>query len=159
MAVDPDTEIVTATTVTSGNVADGAVAVELIDDLLHDDETSGPEDDDAPTPTVFGDNAYGTGELQERYEEKGLDSRCKTPAPSAPAGMFGKDRFDIDLEADTVTCPAGVVVAIRRHADCKGARACFGECATCPLKTKCTRRRPRPHHHHRRPRGGPAPGA
>ena len=28
------------------------------------------------------------------------------PQP-APGGMFAKDRFDIDLQADTVTCPAG----------------------------------------------------
>jgi hypothetical protein len=38
IAVDPDSEIVTTTTVTPGNAADGSVATDLIDDLLDDGE-------------------------------------------------------------------------------------------------------------------------
>ena len=40
-AVDPDTEIITATTVTPGNAGDAGVAEDLVADLL-DDATSGP---------------------------------------------------------------------------------------------------------------------
>jgi hypothetical protein len=48
------------------------------------------------------------------------------PAPTAPGGLFAKDRFDVDIAHDTVTCPAGVTVAIRRRRD-GGGIACFGE--------------------------------
>jgi len=47
--VDPDSEIVTATTVTSGNASDGSVAVDLIGDLVdsndNDDSSSGEATD------------------------------------------------------------------------------------------------------------------
>jgi hypothetical protein len=29
--------------------------------------------------------------------------------------VFTKDRFEVDLSYDTVTCPAGVSVAVKRH--------------------------------------------
>ena len=39
IAIDPDSEIIVATTVTAGNVADGAVAKELLEEIL-DEQTS-----------------------------------------------------------------------------------------------------------------------
>jgi DDE family transposase len=52
--------------------------------------------------------------------------------------MFSKDRFTIDLDTDTVTCPAGVTIAIRRGHD-GGGLACFASaCAACPLRERCT---------------------
>jgi hypothetical protein len=130
-AVDPDSEIITDTVVTAGNAGDASVATDLIDDLLDDDERG----DDAK---VYGDSAYGTGEFQQRLEDEDIDSGCRTQPPSAPAGRFGKDRFDIDIDNDTVTCPAGVTVTIRRGVHGTGI-ACFAEhCATCPLRVQCT---------------------
>jgi hypothetical protein len=91
IAVDPDSEIVTTTTVTPGNAADGSVATDLIDDLLDDGEapeTQAPSpapDSGISTPaptsdpaTVYGDNAYGTGDFQSCLEDAGIDSKCKT---------------------------------------------------------------------------------
>ena len=90
------------------------------------------------TATVYGDNAYGTGAFQERLEDAGIDSRCKTQKPTAPGGLFTKDRFAIDLDDGTVTCPAGVTVEIRRR---DGGMAYFGDaCAT----ARCERSAPRP---------------
>lgn len=139
-AVDPDSEIVTATKVTPGNAGDATVAAELIGDLLRDepqqpDATSG---DDTP-PTVYGDSAYGGGEFQSTLEDHGVDSRCKTQAPSPPpGGLFGKDRFDVNLGDGTVSCPNSVTVPIRRGRDGDGV-AYFGEaCVTCPLRSQCT---------------------
>jgi hypothetical protein len=144
-AVDPDSEIVTATKVTPGNAGDAAVAAELIEDLLGDDEaqppTTGQPDDgaEADRRTVYGDSAYGGGEFQSTLEDHGVDSRCKTQAPSPPpGGMFGKDRFEVNLTEDTVTCPNSVTVTIRRGRDSDGI-AYFGEaCITCPLRAQCT---------------------
>src|SRR5487761_13753 len=115
-AVDPDSEIICATVVTPGNAADAAVAEVLISDLLKDDA----EDVTEPAvdlPIVYGDNAYGTGEFQERLEDADIESRCKTQRPTAAGGLFAKDRFEVNLDDDTVTCPAGAKVKIRRHAD------------------------------------------
>jgi hypothetical protein len=144
-AVDPDSEIITATTVTAGNTGDAAAAADLITDLLEDTTEPTGQGEGAggraePVPTVYGDAAYGTGEFQERLAEAGIASRCKTAAPSAAGGLFPKDRFDIDLGAQTATCPAGVSSPIRpaRNGDGSGV-AYFGQaCAGCRLRAQCT---------------------
>ena len=189
VAVDPDSEIITATAVTPGNTGDAAVADDLITDLTvnrgpsdaaedtPDDSTpddSTPDDstpDDstgedttgdaagsaeggsaeggsaeggsaeggsAEPPTVYGDNAYGTGSFHDHLRESGIASRCKTQAPNAPGGRFGKDRFAVDLTAGTVGCPGGATAGIRPAAD-GGGTAYFGaSCAGCPLRAQCT---------------------
>ena len=155
-AADPDSEIITATTVTPGNAGDATVAEDLIADLLGeqpkppqaeptatDESTKGPAKE--PTkesaearPTVYGDNAYGTGEFHSRLGEAGIESRCKTQAPTAAGGLFSKDRFTIDLSAQTVRCPAGNTAPIRA-ARTGGGTAYFGAmCARCPLRTHCS---------------------
>jgi len=131
VAVDPDSEIITDTTVTPGNAGDASVAEDLIGDLLGDDDRG----DDAK---VYGDSAYGTGEFQQRLDDEDIDSGCRTQPPSAPAGRFGKDRFDVDLEHDTVSCPGGVTVSIRRGVHGDGIAYFAGNCATCPLRSECT---------------------
>lgn len=131
VAVDPDSEIITDTIVTPGNAGDASVAEDLIDDLLDDDDRG----DDAK---VYGDSAYGTGEFQQRLDDEDIDSGCRTQPPSAPAGRFGKDRFDINLGDDTVSCPAGVTVSIRRGGHGDGIAYFAENCITCPLRAECT---------------------
>ena len=70
--------------------------------------------------SVYGDNAYGTGQFHDRLDQAGIESKCKTQQPVAAGGLFSKDRFDIDLEQDSVTCPAGNTAPIRRGADGAG---------------------------------------
>ncbi len=155
-SIDPDSEIITQTTVTAGNAADASVVQELIEDLLATTSNNGDENEnenengnengneDDPSsreqgsPTLYGDAAYGTGAVQSRLHDAGVDSKCKTQPPSARNGLFAKDRFTIDLESDTVTCPAEVTVTIRRLKDETGI-AKFGEhCSSCPLAAQCT---------------------
>ena len=54
--------------------------------------------------------------------------------------MFSKDRFGIDLGAQTVTCPAGFATPIRPARSGEGSgTAYFGPvCAGCPLRAQCT---------------------
>jgi hypothetical protein len=130
VAVDPDSEIITDTTVTPGNAGDASVAEDLIDDLLDDDRG-----DDAK---VYGDSAYGTGEFQQRLDDEHIDSGCRTQPPSAPAGRFAKDRFNINLDDDTVTCPNGVTVSIRRGINGDGIAYFAEHCTNCPLRSECT---------------------
>jgi Transposase DDE domain/Transposase domain (DUF772) len=147
VAVDPDSELITATTVTAGNVGDAAPAADLLADDL-----PAPAADPAPEPAadcelpaggegqrlvVYGDSAYGAGSLLDTLERGDAEIMCKVQPPVAPAGRFAKDAFTIDLDAATVTCPAGQVTALRALTD--GQIACFGAaCRDCPLGERCT---------------------
>jgi hypothetical protein len=144
-AIDPDSEIITATAVSAGNIGDASVAEELIADLLEGDEPAkdGAADDEPPAPqeerpAVYGDAAYGTGELQALLSDAGIDSKLKTQPPVGKNGLFAKDRFAIDLDADTVTCPAEITVRIGRLKDKSGVAKFAEHCATCPLAAQCT---------------------
>jgi len=136
VAADPDSEIITDTEVSAGNVGDAAVAADLIDDLL--DRDPGDAGDAGDAGDVYGDAAYGSGEFQDTLAQAGISSHCKTQPPSAPAGRFAKDQFDIDLERATVSCPNGQSATIRRGKDGDGT-AYFGPaCNDCPLRAQCT---------------------
>jgi len=156
VAVDPDSELITATTVTAGNVGDAAAAAGLLADDLPDPEPAGdpeppgaePADDqsceseaghggDGGALAVYGDSAYGAGAVLDTLERADAQVMCKVQPPVAPGGRFAKDAFDIDPDAGTVTCPAGQVAALRALADGQIAR--FGQaCASCPLAARCT---------------------
>jgi len=87
---------------------------------------------------IYGDAAYGAGKLLATLEDAGARIMTKVQPPAAPGGRFAKDRFDIDLTAGTVTCPAHVTVAIW-PAKAGGGTAAFGAaCAHCPLAAQCT---------------------
>ena len=167
-AVDPDSELITATAVTPANTADAQPAPELINDLLNTADTaedsgtadtaedSGTADtadtaEDADTaegggvveefagrPTVYGDSAYGSGEFQGLLQQSRINSRCRTQLAAAPGGRFTKDRFDVDLLSGTVTCPAGTTVAIRARGDGSGTAAFGAACHGCALRGDCT---------------------
>ena len=87
--------------------------------------------------SVYGDSAYGSGELVNTLDEAGAEVNCKVQPPVAPGGRFSKDAFTIDLEAGAVTCPAENTVALRPFGD--GRIAKFAEmCSGCPLAERCT---------------------
>jgi hypothetical protein len=151
IGIDPDSEIITATTVTSGNAGDAEPAHDLLaDDIPTEDRATSDDDeydgdsaqrapDDDPL-AVYGDAAYGAGELLARLEKAGASIHTKVAPAVAPGGRFTKDAFSIDLDAGTVTCPGEVTITLRqtqhqRHA----AVAKFGAaCTGCPLATQCT---------------------
>jgi len=140
IALDPDAELITATAVTAGNSGDAEPVAELITDLTDPPEAVEPAQD-TTTVAVYGDAAYGAGEVLEQLEAAGIEAKTKVQPPNAPAGKFPKGRFDIDLEQQQVTCPNGNTVPIRpvsghaRHAG----KAEFGTaCTTCPLRAQCT---------------------
>lgn len=137
IAIDPDSEIITAATVTAGNTGDAQPATELIADL-----TEQPADTTATGDTaVYGDSAYGAGEVLAHLHDHDIDIKTKVQPPNAPAGKFTKDQFTINLSQAKVTCPNGTTIAIRpvtghdRHAG----KADFGKaCTGCPLREQCT---------------------
>jgi DDE family transposase/transposase-like protein DUF772 len=89
-------------------------------------------------PKVYGDAAYGSGEFLDHLARAGIDSGCKTQPPVAAGGRYSKDLFYIDLDTDTVTCPAGEEVTIRRNKAGDGIAYFESACATCPLRPDCT---------------------
>jgi hypothetical protein len=141
VATDPDSEIITATVVTPGNAGDASVAEDLIADLVDDPgggEGDAVEPDDA-NAKVYGDSAYGTGAFQQHLNDHGIESGCRTQPPAPrPGGLFTKDDFEIDLDDDTVTCPAGETADIDRDAHDDGIARFAEACATCPLREHCT---------------------
>jgi hypothetical protein len=164
IGIDPDSEVITATTVTAGNTGDAASASDLLardlpaQDVADGDDRltyqGGTEPDQGIEPAansqsesaatteaplaVYGDAAYGAGALLEKLEQAGADILTKVQPPVAPGGRFAKDRFVIDLGAGTVTCPAHVTVTIRA-AKAGGGTAAFGTaCGGCPLAAACT---------------------
>jgi hypothetical protein len=153
IAIDPDSEIVTATVVTPGNRGDAEAMAELLADDLgarsagdesdHPGEaapeTAGAKDATAGEEPliVYGDAAYGGGAALDLLARQGAVSRCKVQPPVAPAGRFAKDAFAIDLEQGVVTCPAGRTVPLAPQGT--GHIARFGlACATCALAERCT---------------------
>jgi hypothetical protein len=150
-SVDPDSELVMATAATAGNVGDAAAApgllAELVDQVQGDRMATTAASDagdgsQVPTPTVYGDSAYGTGPLLASLHTASIDPRIKIQAAVAPKGHFTKAQFRIDLAAGTVTCPAQHAAPIlynpnprhRHHG-----QASFGPaCTTCPLRGQCT---------------------
>ena len=87
---------------------------------------------------MMGDSAYAGADTLDDLAHAGFDVKAKVPPANGRGGMFGKDDFTVDLEDNTVSCPAGQVVTIRPTSD-GGGRADFAEhCAHCPLRAQCT---------------------
>jgi hypothetical protein len=159
IAIDPDSEIITAIEVTAGNVGDAVPAEVLLADVLPPvpaspandcAEAGGPDCvDEAEQPAVpgtpdepiavYGDASYGTADLVERLEDAGIEANVKVQPPAAREGMYSQDAFTIDRAAGTASCPAGEQVELRTRAD-GSSHASFGDaCASCPLKPQCTK--------------------
>jgi len=160
IAIDPDSEIITATAATPGNSGDAEVAEQLLADILptsdnhdtaedtaedtvrdtaQDGAKDGPREEGEDRPAVYGDAAYGAGELVERVVNAGVHNGLKVQPPAARKGLFSKARFDIDLDHQSVTCPAGTTVPIQARCGQRAGEASFGAaCASCPLAAQCT---------------------
>ena len=65
-----------------------------------------------------------------------INSRCRTQPPAGRGGLYPKDRFSVDLSTDTVTCPAGISVRIRRSPD--GTARFAGACNGREQRSGCT---------------------
>lgn len=134
LAIDPDSEIICSTRVSAGNTGDAASAGDLLADDLEPTTSSeakngaedGAEDGavdgavdetgaDAGGPlTVYGDAAYGAGELLAEFEGADATVMCKVQPSSAPACRFSKDCFDIDQALNPTSRPPGRVPGARR---------------------------------------------
>jgi len=63
---------------------------------------------------------------------------AKCPPVRNVTGGFTKERFVIDLQAESVTCPAGQTARIGYRKNGSGIARFSSHCASCPLKSSCT---------------------
>ncbi|GAC1652347.1 MAG: IS1182-like element ISGvi6 family transposase [Mycobacterium sp.] len=132
VAVDTDTQLITAVEVLAGNAPDAEQALEVVEATEAATECQVVE--------VFGDCAYGAGEIRADFEASGRTLVAKVPEIQNQ-GYFAKSEFQIDLEAGTCTCPNKQQTRDLRPAKSGGGSFVFAieTCAACPLRTRCTR--------------------
>jgi Transposase DDE domain len=126
-ADDDDVAVTTATDTVTGEDATGR---DTTDDEPHEGGQNGLN--------VFGDSAYADADTLDELEEQGHTPFAKVPPTRNRDGLFSKDQFDIDLDKQEVTCPAGNTAPVLAHST-GGGTASFGDlCTSCPLRDLCT---------------------
>jgi len=135
VSVEAEQGFITAVEVTSANVHDAAAAPELIERQKRQGLN--------PTAQV-GDMAYSAADLRQWASEQGTEIVARVPPARGMGGCYGKDDFEIDLDDESVRCPAGHTT--RRSSKGSGGRRVFvfdgAICAGCPLRIECTRKDP-----------------
>ena len=122
--------LITAVEVGDASAHDGAHAKELIDQ----------QPEELRPDRILGDSAYGDQQTREDMQQRGVDVLARVPEGEVREERIGKREFQIDIDAGTVTCPEGHVVAIPKRARRDGERVVnFGaaRCNDCPLKPRC----------------------
>jgi transposase len=132
IAVDTDTQVITAVDVLAGNAADADQALEVVE--------ASEAATDCQVVEVLGDCAYGAGSTRAEFAARGRTLVAKVP-DIRNQELFTKTAFQIDLQAGTCTCPNTQTTHDLRPAKGSGGMFVFATetCAVCPLRAQCTR--------------------
>lgn len=144
IAVDPESQLITAVEVLPGNAPDHREALALVEQA---EANTGAE-----VVEAMGDCAYGDGQTRQTFAEAGRRLVAKVPNRRGQA-YFPKEAFSIDLETMTCVCPAGQecrTITTISSGDRYGApgtplrafRFDGAVCDACPLRPACVRARP-----------------
>ena len=144
IAVDPESQLITAADVLPGNAQDHERALELVEQA--------EANADAEVEETVGDCAYGDSETRQLFADAGRKLVAKV-ANRRGGAQFPKEDFQIDLESRSCTCPAGQqtqkVVSIssgERYGapgvPLRAFRFDAAICDACPLRPECVRARP-----------------
>ena len=98
VAVDTDSQVITAVDVLPGNASDNVGALELVE--------RSEESTISVVEETIGDVAYGDGGTRQSFADAGRTLIAKLPR-RPDSKRFPKEDFEIDLESGTCTCPAG----------------------------------------------------
>ena len=139
VAVDTDSQLVTAVEVLPGNAPDNTGALELVEQSEHNTACQVEE--------TIGDCAYGDGATRQAFADAGRTLIAKVPGRPNKA-HFPKEDFRIDLEAGTCICPSGEMTQVRcrlkSHHDGRGGwQRPWGfvfdakVCSACILRPRC----------------------
>ena len=139
LAVDAESQLITAVAVLAGNAPDNEKALELVKQTEENAQVEVEE--------TIGDCAFGDGTTRQEFADAGRKLVAKVP--DRPNGaQIPKQDFRIDLDNKTCTCPAGqecaTLESIGRRKDRNGeSQDWLGfkfdpeMCAVCPLRPQC----------------------
>jgi transposase len=132
LAVDTDSQLITAVGVLAGNAADAEQALAMVEAT---EANTG-----CVVKTTIGDCAYGDGGTRKTFADAGRTLVAKVPTLTNQ-GCFPKTDFVLDLEAGRCTCPAGATTADYRPRTAGGGIFHFAVavCGNCPLRAQCVR--------------------
>ena len=131
IAVDEDTQIIVGLEVLAGDAGDATDVLPLVEQVEANTQL--------PVLETSGDCAYGGAPTRAAFAQAHRDLLAKVPQEASRNGLFAKSAFEIDLQNDRVTCPAGQVTSTFCTTP-EGAKTfAFGSvCAGCPLRALCT---------------------
>ncbi len=130
LAVDTDSQLITAVAVTPGNIPDAAQALELVEQTEANTECAVEE--------TIGDCAYGSGATRQAFADADRTLVAKVPAMSN-RGCYPKTAFSINLETGSCTCPAAQVSIDIRGGKQPHFQFAPQVCGACPLRPQCVR--------------------
>jgi len=138
IAVDTQSQIITAVSVLPGNGHDHTGALDLVKES---EENTGNT-----VQLTIGDCAYGDGRTRKEFKDAGRSLVAKAPRIVSREGKFSKEDFTFDSTRNVVECPSGVRTAKWR----KGAKSASGDryrdfifpkstCHACPIAEQCVK--------------------
>ncbi|MDO8673492.1 MAG: IS1182 family transposase [Dehalococcoidia bacterium] len=144
VAVDPESQLITAVAVLPGNAPDKEKALELVE--------QSEKNADVEVEETIGDCAYGDGGTRLEFADAGRKMTAKVPDRPNTA-YFAKEDFQIDLETTTCTCPAGqecqTVMPNGKRRDREGNDVQLqafhfdaAVCAACVMRPQCVKAEP-----------------
>lgn len=129
--------VVTSTMVTPGDVNEGSLLSELIDQ--HEANTGDV------VRTAVADSQYGSTENLLACSDRGIQPHMNVRGQmrniAAERGVFDQSAFKYDEHTDTFTCPNGATLSRAGKPDQWGLapyNARQRDCAACPFKSQCT---------------------
>lgn len=131
IAVEPESQLIVGVEVLAGDAPDATDALAQVEAV---EKNTGQA-----VAATLGDCAYGGGPTRQEFAAAERTLHAKVPQEGQNGGKFPKSRFTLDLEARTVTCPAGVTTG-KHTVDAEGGLLfTFGPaCARCPWRAQCT---------------------
>jgi transposase len=132
VAVDTDSQLITAVGILDGNAPDAEQAMERIKET---EAATG-----CAVQETIGDCAYGDGGTRQAFHDAKRTLVAKVPTMTNQ-GCFPKTDFMLNLEAETCTCPAGQTTDDFHPAKDGGGVFHFAAavCGECPLRAQCVR--------------------
>jgi hypothetical protein len=133
VAVEMDSQLISAVEVVAGNAGDQEKALELVQQSERVME--------AEVVETVGDCAYGGGPTRRAFAQEERILTAKVPA-CHNRDCFSKSEFEIDLDAMEVRCPTGQSTRdYRSGGEGRGGQFLFAKatCQACPLRAQCVR--------------------
>ncbi len=138
LSVETESQVIADIDVLPANAHDSTNAVALV--------AESAKNLDAVVEGLLGDGAYGS--VEARLDAQASGYSLTAPVGGLPQnGRFTKDEFVIDLESNSVTCPAGQCCSTwyerrtktKRGTTFKNKTFMFSvaQCGSCPLRSQC----------------------